>query len=297
MELNERMNALKSSAESQLHALNSRKRTENALILPFFRALGYDPFDVRGVEPDFDVGLEEQGVKTVDYALKKNGEPVMLFQCEKAEANLGRDDNFFLAQSFDALSADIAVVTNGLRYRFYANLDSGIRVGGRPFLKFDLLKHKPEKVGKLGPLTKSRFDTGQILSAAYERICGRLLRTYFAEQRQSPDDPFVRFMASQIYEDEVSDDVLERVRPVVQAVLTELVEVEQDVLQQDVQQEGSNRAVEGPGSALVESDSNEEDQEVELSSSEESTPDEKGWELDGEDPFDKDLAKRVIDEF
>ena len=79
MEFTEKVSALQSSAENQLPALNSLKKTETALVLPFFDVLGYNPFDVRDVEPDFNVGLGDKGMRTVDYALKREGAPLMLF--------------------------------------------------------------------------------------------------------------------------------------------------------------------------------------------------------------------------
>ncbi|PSQ94253.1 MAG: restriction endonuclease, partial [Bacteroidetes bacterium QH_2_63_10] len=57
MDLTEKISALQSSAQRQLPALTSLKKMETALILPFFNALGYDPFDVREIEPDFEMGV------------------------------------------------------------------------------------------------------------------------------------------------------------------------------------------------------------------------------------------------
>lgn len=304
MELLDRLSALQSSAERQLHALNTRKKTKNALILPFFRALGYDPFDVREVEPDFDVGLEEQGMKTVNYALKKDGAPAILVQCEKAETDLGASDNSFLFQYFDELGADVAVFTNGLRYRFYANLDAGIKDDGRPFLEFNLLEHKPGQIEELEPFTRPAFDTEAILSAAYDRTCGRLLREYVVQQQQSPDEHLVRFLATKIYEGNVSGDVLKRFRPVVQTVLREVVDGGSEI---QWQAPGRDDRAESPAdtSEFAETEASESpDEEPERATQEdpsadeeEATPEDDEDELEGEDPFDKDLARRVIDDF
>lgn len=311
MELLERISDLRSRAEGQLAALDSQRKTENALVLPFFKALGYDPFDVREVEPEFDVGLEEQGMKTVDFALKKQGAPVMLVQCEAAETDLGGYDNRFLFQYFDRLATDIAVFTNGLRYRFYANLDAGIAVDGRPFLEFNLLDHGPDQVEELAPLTQPAFNTEEILSTAYNRVAGQQLRTYLVGQQQSPDDHLVRFMAAQLYEGEVSNDVIEQFRPVVQNVLGELFEDDPEDPAPTPSFSDKMEPADSPEPSSSEADVAEK-RAAETASAgdnaELSTPDEasstndnggapESAELDGEDPFDKDLARRVIDDF
>ncbi len=301
MELTERVSALQSSAQSQLPALNSLKKTETALILPFFSALGYDPFDVREVEPDFDVGLEEQGMKTVDYALKREGVPLMLFQCEEAKTNLGAYDNRFLFQHFDELEAEVVVFTNGVSYRFYANLEAGFDVYERPFLEFDLLDHGLEEIENLKRFTQSVFDTEEILSAAYNVGGGRLLRDYFSRQQESPSEHLVRFMAAQIYEEEISEDVVERFRPVVQRVLGKFINDESVARPSVAERENRSTTPNPEESSKPEEDleltSSEEESfsdEDEVSAEEEGTDQEEGEE---DDPFEKDLARRVLEDF
>ena len=313
MKLTEKVSALQSSAQSQLPALNTLRKTENALLLPFFDALGYDPFDVREVEPEFDVGLEEQGMGTVDYALKREGVPLVFVQCEEAKTDLGTYDNRFLFQHFDDLGADIAVFTNGLSYRFYANLEAEIHTYDRPFLEFDLLDHNPAEIESLKRLTKTAFDTKELLAAAYDLNSGRLLRDYLVQQQESPDEHLVRFMAAQVYEGEVSGEEVDRFRSVVQRVLNEFFGDESDVHLTVVSREDestTSTSEERPEPLEQEgSDSPEQEEEPEVSASEaesssddvesfsEPPSDEEGDEADGDDPFEKDLARRVIEDF
>ncbi|PSQ91686.1 MAG: hypothetical protein BRD30_03020, partial [Bacteroidetes bacterium QH_2_63_10] len=235
-------------------------------------ALGYDPFDVREVEPEFDVGLEEQGMGTVDYALKREGVPLVFVQCEEAKTDLGTYDNRFLFQHFDDPEADIAVFTNGLSYRFYANLEAEIHTYDRPFLEFDLLDHNPAEIESLKRLTKTAFDTKELLAAAYDLNSGRLLRDYLVQQQESPDEHLVRFMAAQVYEGEVSGEEVDRFRSVVQRVLNEFVGDESDVHLTVVSREDestTSTSEERPEPLEQEgSDSPEQEEEPEVSASE-----------------------------
>lgn len=273
MDLAKKISALQSSAERQLPALTTQKKTETALVLPFFEALGYDPFDIREVESEYDVGLEEWGVPTVDYAVKRGSSPLMFFQCQEAPADPSRFEKSVFFRSFDELGADVVVFTNGLRYLFYANAGTELQDRRRPYFEFDLLNYSPEDVTELRRLTNSAFDIQEILSAAYDRRCSRLLKRYFARQQTSPDDHLVRFLAGKVLGGEVSEDALERSRPVVQSLLGELV---------------------GDGAEFQPSRP-EEDGEATMSGAAGPQANRKAGE-ETEDPFDKDLARRVIDD-
>lgn len=233
MGLSENLSALKERAEDQLDILNSKEKTENALLLPFFNALGYDAFNVREVEPGHVVEVEGEA-RNVDYAVKIDGAPAMLFQYEEATADLDVFDGDPLFRHFDALDTSLVVLTNGLTYRFFADLGNGDRVDGRPFFEFDLLDYEPEQITYLRRITKSAFDTQQVLSAAFELKYTRLLQNYLVRQREEPDTHFVRFLAAQIYEGEVSEETLGRFHPVVQKLLRQFDMEERTVRRQAI---------------------------------------------------------------
>lgn len=304
MSFSDKISSLQSSAERQLHALGSKKKTENALILPFFDMLGYNPFDIREVEPDYEIGREERGTETVDYALKKEGTPTVLFQCTEAKTDLEayeedvRGDS--LLEYLDELEADLAAFTNGLTYRFYANLEVDVRGEARPFLEFNLLGYEAGQIETLKQLSKSVFDCDEILSAARDLQTGQLLRRYFSRQRTSPDDRFLRFLAAQVYDGEVSGSQLERLRPLVQKVLEEFGEGEGEE-QSFPDQEGralpeqAGETASRDLEAGVEGTLSEEGQSEGRQSDEEVPTDEDAEDRGG--PFDKDLAQRVIGDF
>jgi predicted type IV restriction endonuclease len=54
--------------------------TKNALVMPFIRILGYDPFNPNEVNPEYvaDVGVKK-GEK-IDYAIMKDNKPVILIE-------------------------------------------------------------------------------------------------------------------------------------------------------------------------------------------------------------------------
>lgn len=321
MGLAQTLSTLRDRAEDQGPALNTKEKTKNALLLPFFQMLGYDPFDVREVEPGPTVELGDGSSEAVDYAVNIDGAPAMLFQCE--DATVGREalKDAPLLRRLETLEATVVGLTNGLSYWFYTKVAAMGGTNLLPFLKLDLFGYESQQVTDLRRLTKSNFDTEEILSLAFERQHTHLLQNYFAEQKENPDEHLVRFLAAQIHEGGVSDDVLGRLQPVVQTFLED-VKVdretslpdqnvsepssslnEADLESEEVSTDGNNQtqasdqsaSAVGPAESNDSSTQNRSDQESvdEEDSSEESPENE---DLQQETNIGKELARKVIGE-
>ena len=90
-----------------------------------FDALGYDVYDPSEVMPEYvaDFATRRAGqFEKVDYALAINGTKVMLVEAkargQKAEAHDGQLSKYFNA----LLTTKVAIVTNGIEYRFFTDL-------------------------------------------------------------------------------------------------------------------------------------------------------------------------------
>lgn len=307
MGFSEEISALKSKAEGQLHALSSKEKTKNALFLPFVSTLGYDPFDIREVEPGFTVDVGGERHKTVDYAVKKGGTPIMFFECKEAGTDLAAYDPDPLFRSFSEIEARIGVLTNGIDYRFYADVEEEISVDQRPFLEFNLLDCRPEDIGELERMRKSSLDVEGVLSTARDLKYKRLFKDYLDLQWKSPDEQFVRFMAQRIHDGQLPEGIQERFGPVVREAVREFVQERRGARPTLTRREGEpqpTRQREAPKSAGTEKESESAGQPEEPVSpnrteQEEETPsgEKVSGEPDGSDPFEKNLAERVIDGF
>ena len=272
MDLIDRLAILRDSAEGQHHALDTPKKTETALVLPFFDALGYDPFEVQDVEPDVRVDGDDDAVP-VDYVLKKEGDPVMLVQCSAATDDLEVDEDHVLLRHLDTVEADLVVFTNGLRYHFYTDA-VGSGAPAAAVFEFDLLGSEPAAVETLRRFTKRAFDPDEVRSASDDRPYDRLVQEYLTRQKDAPDAPFVQFVAAQIHDGDVPDDALDQLRPVVQHALEELAGDAEEELGNVLDRE--ERRVSRNGDPVDHDDRDE--------------PEASGV-------FDKDIVKRVLDDF
>lgn len=61
--------------------IKTEEGTKNALIMPFINALGYNVFDPTEVTPELIADVGTKKGEKVDYAILKEGKPVILFEC------------------------------------------------------------------------------------------------------------------------------------------------------------------------------------------------------------------------
>src|SRR5215207_4868836 len=99
----------------------TEEATKNAFIMPFIQMMGYDVFNPLEVVPEFiaDIGIKK-GEK-VDYAIIKDGNPIVLIECKHWSADLN-PHNSQLFRYFHTTSAKFGILTNGIVYRWYTDL-------------------------------------------------------------------------------------------------------------------------------------------------------------------------------
>ena len=62
--------------------LETEEATKNALVMPFLNALGYDVFNPLEVLPEMTCDIGTKKGEKIDYAILKDGQPVILIECK-----------------------------------------------------------------------------------------------------------------------------------------------------------------------------------------------------------------------
>ena len=88
-QLAERIDKLKDNIQTE-------EATKNAFIMPFINALGYDVFNPLEVIPEMNCDIGSKKGEKIDYAIIKDGEPIILIECKHWKQNLNLHDNQLL---------------------------------------------------------------------------------------------------------------------------------------------------------------------------------------------------------
>lgn len=224
MEFDERIAALATKVRNQRDAIQTEEAAKNAFVMPFISSiLGYDVFDPLEVVPEFtaDVGIK-RGEK-VDYAIVRDGEVQILIECKQPRDSLRIEHASQLYRYFSVTNARIAVLTNGQVYHFYTDLDAPNKMDAKPFLVLDLYDIDDALLPELRKLTKEVFDLDSIISAAEElKYVGQIKRA-MAAQFKEPEDDWVRFFTTRVYDGTFTQKVREQFRALVTKAATQFV--------------------------------------------------------------------------
>jgi hypothetical protein len=104
-----------------------------------------------------------------------------------------------LFRYFHVTEARFGVLTNGLTYRFFTDLEHVNKMDGTPFFEFNILDFKDSDVGELKKFAKTSFDVDVILTTANELKYTRAIQKKLFEWMQSPSEEFVRLVSSDLY--------------------------------------------------------------------------------------------------
>lgn len=140
----------------------------------------------------------------------KDDKPIILFECKAAGASLDENHASQLFRYFTATEARFGVLTNGVVYRFYSDLDEPNKMDPRPFLELNMLEIDDALVDDLKRFSKSSFNLDSTLEAATELKYTKEIKRILSQQLREPSDEFVRLFATQIYSGRMTQSVRER---------------------------------------------------------------------------------------
>lgn len=223
MDFIEKLQALSAKIQKQKDMIKTEEATKNAFVLPFISALGYEIFDPAEVIPEFtaDVGIKK-GEK-VDYAIMRDCKVIMLFECKAANVNLADEHASQLFRYFSVTEARIAVLTDGIIYRFYSDIEQFHKMDANPFMEFNMLDIQEHLVPELKRLTKQAFNIDEIISVAGEMKYTREIKRMLGEEISAPTEDFVRFFASRVYNGKLTQSVRELFTTITKKAFTQFI--------------------------------------------------------------------------
>lgn len=204
--------------ESMKDSIQTEEATKTSIIMPFFSLLGYDVFNPHEFVPEFtaDVGIKK-GEK-VDYAIMSEDSPVILIEAKWIGEPLEKHDSQ-LFRYFGTTKAKFAILTNGLIFRFYTDLEEPNKMDATPFLEINILDIKDGQVAELKKFHKSTFNVADIFDTASQLKYSNEFRKVFANELQNPSDDFLRFFLATVYTGVKTQAVMEKFRPILKKAL------------------------------------------------------------------------------
>lgn len=178
--------------------LQTEEATKNAMVMPFIQLLGYNVFDPLEVTPELVADVGTKKGEKVDYAILRDGRPIMLFECKKSGAELHINHASQLFRYFHVTESRFGVLTNGITYRFFTDLEKPNKMDDRPFFEFNILDFKDQDVEELKKFAKSSFDVENILNTANQLKYVRAIQNTLRDWMTNPPEEFVRLASAEL---------------------------------------------------------------------------------------------------
>jgi predicted type IV restriction endonuclease len=228
--LNEQFAQLALKVETTKEQVSTEEGTKNSFIMPLIQLLGFDVFNNSEVVPEFiaDAGMKKN--EKVDYALQKNGKPIILIECKKWREKLDKHGTQ-LTRYFTFSVAKFGILTNGIKYWFFTDLDKTNIMDNYPFFCFDITDHTEADVEFVKMFSKDTYDQKKILELATELVYSREIRILLHSELKNPTKDFTKYIAEKTYLEKqrgrITDKVMfqysELVRKNIPSVLDELI--------------------------------------------------------------------------
>lgn len=224
MDLYEDLQRLSARISSIKDSVQTEEATKHSFVMPFFQILGYDIFDPNVIVPEFtaDVGIKK-GEK-VDYAIMYEGKPLIIVEVKKHTEVLNKHSSQ-LYRYFGVTDAKFALLTNGIEYRFYSDINKENRLDDNPFLIVNLDELNKRDVKALERFTKSDLNISSILEMANKQRRILEIKKIFEEETAKPSDDLARMFACRILPQgtRITGSVLEDFKSYTKTALSEIV--------------------------------------------------------------------------
>jgi len=209
-------------SERRLHVTNE-EMTKQSLILPFIQVLGFDIYDPLETRPEYVADFGKKKGEKVDYAIFKNSIPVMFVEAKSVNEKLKNHDDQLRRYFNSTKDVSVGVITNGVEYRFFTDLDAPNMMDDKPFLVVDITKLKESDFENLAKFKKEAFDKESLVKCAEELTYASTLDNNIKELLKNPSDEFIRFLIKDFAFQRVTSSIVDKFRPIVKQSISNAV--------------------------------------------------------------------------
>lgn len=222
MDFIDQVKLLSKRVETLKDQIQTEEATKTSLIMPFFQLLGYDVFNPLEFVPEYtaDVGIKK-GEK-VDYAILSEGEPTIIVEAKWCGESLEKHGSQ-LFRYFATTKAKFGILTNGIEYRFFTDLDEANKMDQKPFFTFDVTQIKEQDINELKKFHKSTFDISAVFNAAEDLKYSNQIKSLLKKQLEEPDDNFINYILSEIYDGRKTQNIVDKFKPVIKKSLNQFI--------------------------------------------------------------------------
>ncbi|WP_409415702.1 type I restriction endonuclease [Flavobacterium sp. PS2] len=222
MEINTQLKSLGDKINLLKNKIETEESTKHAFVLPFINILGYDAFNPLEVVPEFTADIGMKKGEKVDYAIYQNDEPILIVECKSWKQDLTTHSSQ-LFRYFHVTKTRFALLTNGIQYQFFTDLDEKNKMDQKPFFEFDITNLKENTILEISKFHKSNFNVENIVINASGLKYTKEIKRQINDELGNPSNEFVKLFANKVYTGRLTEKVMEEFKDLVQKAFSQFV--------------------------------------------------------------------------
>lgn len=160
-----------------------------------------------------------------------------------------------LFRYFSVTDARVAILTNGVIFKFFSDIDSPNKMDSKPFFTLDMDGVKKSDFRTLSNFVKGTFNIDTIVAEAGNLKMQSLVANELEKEFAEPPEEFVRLIANRIHEGRVTASIKESFKSLIVASINSLIRDKvTERLTSALQVSNPNDADSGDAIATLESD-------------------------------------------
>lgn len=208
--------------ENLRDSVQTEEATKHSFVMPFISLLGYDIFDPTVVVPEFTADIGKKKGEKVDYAIIQDNQPLILIEVKHHLENLDKHSPQ-LERYYTVTESKFGILTNGIEYRFFSDMDKQNKMDTNPFLVINLLDLKDREIKELERFTKENLDVDKILNMANKQKYITQIKQVFKKESIEPSDELAKFFANKITDKIKTQTVIDEFKGYIKTAFADIV--------------------------------------------------------------------------
>jgi len=169
-------------------------QTRKFLIEPFFLMLNYESTQLI---PEFNADFGDRVSQKIDYAIQltKNKKEYILVEAKKYNTKLTDKEAGQLNGYFNnTKNSKIAILTNGIEYRFYSDVVEPNIIDNKPFFVFNISNYSENDIESLIKFDRRYINVLSIIKEAQEIVFIESFETAFFKELVAPSKDLLKMV-------------------------------------------------------------------------------------------------------
>lgn len=198
----------------------TEEATKQSLILPFFQSLKYNVFNPVEFSPEYNADFGIKKGEKVDYAIMLDGKLSILVEAKSCNVKLDKHAGQ-LSRYFNNSDAPVGILTNGIEYRFFSDIEALNRMDEEPFYVLNMLEVRDQDIEFLYGFLKTEFSAIKIKDLAMDLKDRKKIRDIITEELLNPSNEFVNVIMSSINNKRKTASYISKYKPVIKELIDE----------------------------------------------------------------------------